>query len=79
MEKDIDIIVYGATGFTGKLCVEYLASEERPTKWAIAGRNQDKLKKVADELSDQIKSIMRVRKSNNNSPLCRYYWREFLG
>ena len=43
MEKDIDIIVYGATGFTGKLCVEYLASKERSTKWAIAGRNQEKL------------------------------------
>ena len=58
MEKDIDIIVYGATGFTGKLCVEYLASEERPTKWAIAGRNQDKLKKVADELCPDIEILI---------------------
>ena len=30
MEKDLDIIVYGATGFTGKLCVEYLASKKDP-------------------------------------------------
>ena len=58
MEKDIDIIVYGATGFTGKLCVEYLASQERSTKWAIAGRNQEKLKKVADELCPNIEILI---------------------
>ena len=58
MEKDIDIIVYGATGFTGKLCVEYLASEERSTKWAIAGRNKEKLKKVADDLCPDIEILI---------------------
>ena len=58
MEKDIDIIVYGATGFTGKLCVEYLASKERSTKWAIAGRNQEKLKTVADELCPEVEIII---------------------
>ncbi len=58
MEKDIDIIVYGATGFTGKLCVEYLASTQRSTKWAIAGRNQEKLKNVADELCPDIEILI---------------------
>ena len=58
MEKDIDIIVYGATGFTGKLCVEYLASKERFTKWAIAGRNQEKLKTVADELCPEVEILI---------------------
>ena len=58
MEKDIDIIVYGATGFTGKLCVEYLASKERSTKWAIAGRNQEKLKKIADELCPDMEILI---------------------
>ena len=58
MEKDLDIIVYGATGFTGKLCVEYLASLERSTKWAIAGRNQEKLKKVADELCPDMEILI---------------------
>ena len=58
MEKDIDIIVYGATGFTGKLCVEYLASKERSTKWAIAGRNQEKLKTVADELCPEVEILI---------------------
>ena len=58
MEKDLDIIVYGATGFTGKLCVEYLACQERSTKWAIAGRNQEKLKKVADELCPDVEILI---------------------
>ena len=58
MEKDIDIIVYGATGFTGKLCMEYMASKERSTKWAIAGRNQEKLKTVADELCPEVEILI---------------------
>ena len=40
-----DIVLYGATGFTGGLVAEYLArnvSLDR-TPWAIAGRNRDKL------------------------------------
>ena len=49
MDKDIDIIIYGATGFTGQLCVKYFQSLETTAKWAIAGRNQEKLRKVAEE------------------------------
>lgn len=49
MDKDIDIIIYGATGFTGQLCVKYFQSLETQVKWAIAGRNQEKLRKVAEE------------------------------
>lgn len=49
MDKDIDIIIYGATGFTGQLCVKYFQSLETRAKWAIAGRNQEKLRKVAEE------------------------------
>ena len=49
MDKDIDIIIYGATGFTGQLCVKYFQSLETQAKWAIAGRNQEKLRKVAEE------------------------------
>jgi short subunit dehydrogenase-like uncharacterized protein len=48
-----DIIVYGATGFTGQLVAEYLASEyrgDRALKWAMAGRNLDKLAAVRDAI-----------------------------
>lgn len=39
------VVVYGATGFTGKLTAEYLATcrDKEKLKWAIAGRNQQKL------------------------------------
>ena len=40
--RDFDIVVFGATGFTGQLTAQYLASQ-KPAKWAIAGRNADKL------------------------------------
>ena len=45
--RDFDIIVYGATGFTGRLVAEYLAGKGA-TGWAMAGRSLDKLKEVRD-------------------------------
>lgn len=43
MERELDLIVFGATGFTGKLVAEHIArSPERP-RWAIAGRRRDAL------------------------------------
>jgi short subunit dehydrogenase-like uncharacterized protein len=48
-----DIVVYGATGFTGQLVAEYLASRYRDDKqlrWAMAGRSLDKLKSVRDAI-----------------------------
>ena len=37
-----DIVVFGATGFTGGLTAEYLARTRRPTtRWALAGRNRE--------------------------------------
>ena len=48
--KNYDFEVYGATGFTGKLVVEYLVhkySNNSQIKWALAGRNLEKLKSVA--------------------------------
>jgi short subunit dehydrogenase-like uncharacterized protein len=51
--KNFDIIVYGATGFTGQLVCEYLATHYRDDsqlKWAMAGRSLDKLKSVRDAI-----------------------------
>ncbi len=48
-----DIVVYGATGFTGQLVAEYLATHYRNDKqltWAMAGRSLDKLSKVRDAI-----------------------------
>lgn len=49
--KEFDLIVFGATGFTGRLVAEYLhLSGADGARWAIAGRNLDKLAAVRDEL-----------------------------
>jgi short subunit dehydrogenase-like uncharacterized protein len=51
--KAFDIVVYGATGFTGQLVAEYLASHYRndgQLKWAMAGRNLDKLASVRNAI-----------------------------
>ena len=48
-----DIVVYGATGFTGQLVAEYLASHyagKPDLKWAMAGRSLDKLASVRDAI-----------------------------
>lgn len=46
---EFDIIVYGASGFTGRLVAEYLA-RQGVQKWAMAGRSLSKLAEVRDEM-----------------------------
>ncbi|MDV6010909.1 saccharopine dehydrogenase NADP-binding domain-containing protein [Haloechinothrix sp. LS1_15] len=47
-----DVVVFGATGFTGALVAEYLASNApQGCSWAIAGRNQEKLESVRARLA----------------------------
>ena len=58
MEKDIDIIIYGATGFTGKLCVKYFQSLNTTVTWAMAGRNLIKLQKVADDHQAKVEILL---------------------
>lgn len=51
--REFDIIVYGATGFTGRLVAEYLNKQYGngdSVKWAMAGRSMDKLTMVRDEI-----------------------------
>ncbi len=51
-----DIVVYGATGFTGQLVAEYLAAHykaDASLKWAMAGRSKEKLASVRDAIGAQ--------------------------
>ncbi|KAJ5173636.1 Saccharopine dehydrogenase / Homospermidine synthase [Penicillium coprophilum] len=46
-----DIILFGATGFTGKLCAHFIAQNyPLTTKWCIAGRSLGRLEALAEEL-----------------------------
>ena len=62
--KKFDFVIYGASGFTGKLVVEYVVSKygiNKNISWAIAGRNLEKLEAVKAEknVSDDV-SIIQV-------------------
>ena len=52
-EREFDVVVFGASGYTGKLVAEYIQSEygeNGSVKWAIAGRNKEKLEGIREEL-----------------------------
>ncbi len=42
-DREFDLVVFGATGFTGKLVAEYIARSSEQLRWAVAGRNRAKL------------------------------------
>jgi short subunit dehydrogenase-like uncharacterized protein len=51
VKKKFDLIVYGATGFTGRLVAEYLHHQygvDKDVKWAMAGRSESKLAQVCE-------------------------------
>ena len=56
MERKYEIILYGATGFTGQICCKYLRDNYSDLTWAVAGRNKDKL--------EQVKSIKTLMKTS---------------
>jgi short subunit dehydrogenase-like uncharacterized protein len=59
MNKNLDIVLYGASGFTGQLCVRYFAENAGPgLRWAIAGRNEVKLKEIINALSLDVEIIV---------------------
>jgi short subunit dehydrogenase-like uncharacterized protein len=51
-DRDLDLVLFGATGFTGGLTADYLADHAPDgLRWALAGRSPDKLAAVRDRLA----------------------------
>jgi short subunit dehydrogenase-like uncharacterized protein len=51
---EFDVVIYGATGFTGRLVAEYMNQAygvDKDIRWAMAGRSLDKLKSVRAEMA----------------------------
>ena len=51
--REFGVVVYGATGYTGRLVCEYLNKQygvNGDVKWAMAGRSEEKLNQVRDEM-----------------------------
>ncbi len=57
-EREHDVVVFGATGFTGGLTAEYLAAAAGTSRWAIAGRSRDKLERVRERLGGDVPLIV---------------------
>ena len=53
-QREYDLVIFGATGFTGRLTAQYLARRARkmPFRLAIAGRDESKLQRVQDSLRE---------------------------
>ena len=62
-DRAYDVILYGATGFVGQQTVRYFAnrhSEAEPVRWAIAGRNQQKLEALRSRLGNSANSSLEI-------------------
>ncbi len=71
-KAEFDIIVYGATGFTGRLVAEYLAGKYGvggSVKWAMAGRSAAKLAEVRDEIGAPKDTPLIVADANDAASL----------
>ncbi|MGE0214815.1 saccharopine dehydrogenase family protein [Mycolicibacterium sp.] len=55
-EREHDIVVYGATGFVGKLTARYLAATAGGARIALAGRSADRLLAVRETLGEAAQS-----------------------
>jgi short subunit dehydrogenase-like uncharacterized protein len=54
-KRQYDIVILGATGFTGYLAARHIAKTYgNKIKWAIAGRSAEKLQKVIQRLSQEV-------------------------
>jgi short subunit dehydrogenase-like uncharacterized protein len=48
---EFDVVLWGATGFTGRLVAEALAREKHGARWALVGRDRAKLERVREGLA----------------------------
>jgi short subunit dehydrogenase-like uncharacterized protein len=57
-QRALDIVVLGATGFTGALTAQYLAAHApAATSWALAGRNRGKLEALCERLGVEVRLL----------------------
>ncbi|CAL6410527.1 unnamed protein product [Bathycoccus prasinos] len=52
-QRPYDLIVFGATGFTGALAAKYLAKKDDNVRYALAGRDLEKLQKIANKSTSE--------------------------
>ncbi|MGV0814367.1 trans-acting enoyl reductase family protein [Mycolicibacterium boenickei] len=55
-QREFDLVLYGATGFVGKLTAQYLARAGGSARIALAGRSEDRLRAIRDGLGPAAQS-----------------------
>lgn len=72
MTRDLDVVLVGATGFTGALAAEHLA-RTAPTglRWALAGRRKEKLSALRDRLGPDAADVELVVLDSHDAPALR--------
>jgi short subunit dehydrogenase-like uncharacterized protein len=57
-DRQYDVVLYGASGFTGRQTVQYFARNTRPSevRWAIAGRNRQALEAARQQAGENARS-----------------------
>ncbi len=66
--RNFQLIIFGATGFTGKIATKYIDYHYPNLKWAIAGRNKDKLEDLANLCKNNKPDIV-IGNSDNKAEL----------
>ena len=55
MARVFDIVIFGASGFTGQYVVEEFAKQNSQNlRWAVAGRNKEKMQAVLQQASERL-------------------------
>ena len=66
--RNFQLIIFGATGFTGQIATKYIDYHYPNLKWAIAGRNKDKLEDLANLCKNNKPDIV-IGNSDNKAEL----------
>ncbi len=66
--RNFQLIIFGATGFTGQIATKYIDYHYPNLKWAIAGRNKDKLEDLANLCKNNKPHIV-IGNSDNKAEL----------
>jgi short subunit dehydrogenase-like uncharacterized protein len=70
--SDLDVVIYGATGYTGRLVAEFMAKQYgagSDVRWAMAGRSRQKLEAVRDEIGAPAETPLIVADANDADAL----------
>ena len=70
-QREFDIILYGASGFTGRLVAEHLHARTEAgadIAWAVAGRNEAKLKTILEQLGIDTEAVPILVADGNDEP-----------